>query len=380
VAFLHGLAIIGDMDIVGGLYRELCESPRWDQWFGSGARAAATVATFSGEHRLHTYRRPEDVEATTRLTEVGVEVVARGSQSTVVFSYLHPLSRPAVAAAGTSTEPAIQVAGDAVLRFGMIEGSAQVSGRRVVFDPQTSNWESFCENGSDAETLALVLNEAEIVSKSGELYDDRVAQRVARTECARVLVVKRGAEGADVYEDGDRRAHIPSYMTDNVFKIGSGDVFSAVFAYLWAEKGLSAALAADQASKAVAQYVSTRRLPLPAQQFWSNLGPSSSSRGRRIALFGSTHTLQGRWLLLEAEWCLGEMGLNVVPGSSDFDAALVLADSPGLNRNLICDLAGGRPLVWFSEVADLPPNDLRQVRQVSDFCSCIYWAAWCSAP
>ncbi|WP_375167134.1 MULTISPECIES: PfkB family carbohydrate kinase [unclassified Bradyrhizobium] len=80
---------------------------------------------------------------------------------------------------------------------------------------------------------------------------------------AAVLVVKRGPRGAIVYQVGDDPIEIPVYRSETVFKIGSGDVFSAAFALHWGERAIDAATAADIASKSVAHFVDGHALPLP---------------------------------------------------------------------------------------------------------------------
>jgi len=95
------------------------------------------------------------------------------------------------------------VSGDAILRFGLVEGTAIVSGKRVVYDPQSASPVPFNENGSTADELALILNRNEAEQLAGE--DDLESiftELMAGTTAADVVVLKRGAKGAIVRTSG----------------------------------------------------------------------------------------------------------------------------------------------------------------------------------
>ena len=62
----------------------------------------------------------------------------------------------------------------------------------------------------------------------------------------------------------DRVELIPAFQTRDVFLVGSGDVFSAIFAYGWLQDGLDPFSAAQLASRATAFYCQTTALPIPA--------------------------------------------------------------------------------------------------------------------
>lgn len=370
------------MDIVGGIYRELCESPRWDKWLGSGGRAACALSGWRGRHVLHSYVTDEQSKAVESFETLGVRVCAMPASHNVAFSYLHPLSRPGRAIVGSGRERALAVTANAILRFGFVEGDAQVIGDRVVYDPQTRDWAPFHANGSTANTLALVLNVEEAESRLQAKCDLDGALQLLEIEAASILVLKKGPDGADVYSRDGKLGTVPVYRTERVFKIGSGDVFSAVFAYLWAEERRAPEEAADLASRAVAQYVMTSTLPLPPEKDWVHLGALIPDRtSRRAAVFGDTETLAGRWLALEAESCLRLVGMEVVPSQSQFDVSLVLADMCKSDKEFVMCSTGNEPVVWFSEQGASPWDTVNgRAQSVSDFCSAIYWTSWKARP
>lgn len=120
--------------------------------------------------------------------------------------------------------------------FGMIECKATIDAIYAVYDPQsTFETLSFRETGSKAKHLALVLNEKEIYVLANANHINNIEDTIriiAEKENAEVVVVKRGPEGALLYHN-NKFSSIPLYVTEKVWKIGSGDCFSAHFALNW---------------------------------------------------------------------------------------------------------------------------------------------------
>lgn len=374
------------LDIVGGLYQELCETPAWDAVFGSGGRAASALADVSQSIRLHTYVSPGPAaEAAEVLRRAGVRVETLPRATDIVFSYLHPLSNPHLAppAAQIPKSAPLRVTGGAVLRFGFLEGDAVVDAERAVFDPQTARRSaSFRANGSRANHLALVLNEGELQAWAGDRHLEAAARKALAEEEAEVLVLKRGVRGALVFEGQAHPHPIPAYRTSRVFKIGTGDVFSAWFAHLWAVQGVSAPAAADRASRAVAAYAQSRTLPPPQLDLAALV---TCDRPGRVRLEGNPATLGQRFVLEETRYILQHMGLAVdSPGLggtpmdwAKADATLVVAEAiepDGLER--ILAEAAGRPIIVLDETRCYRIGAAAEVDVCADFTSAVYRTAW----
>jgi len=139
----------------------------------------------------------------------------------------------------------------------MIECDVLVHARQAVYDPQDPGGpQSFRANGSTADRLALILNQGEarqLLRSPPPADTETLAKMIAGQENADVVIIKLGAAGACVY-DSTGVATVPAYQTPRVWKIGSGDTFSAAFAYYWMNEGLPAAHAARRASLAAALY------------------------------------------------------------------------------------------------------------------------------
>ena len=396
------------MKIVGGIYGEHCVLPDWNQVFGSGGRAAAALANWCPGLELLGYAdaaSSQDIWAT--MSAFGVDVHLVESPELLQFSYFHPLSNPDINPPPhlATPLPSIQVEGDLVLRFGMLEGEAQVFAKTAVYDPQTGICpERFRANGSHADRLAIVLNQVELERLTEGENPANAPVRLLSEEKAEVLILKSGVHGASVWTRDGMVGSVPAYRSTRIFKIGSGDVFSAAFAWVWGYEGRDPLEAADLASRAVAHYCNTQQLPIPDVRELAGLSPLPTGKTPgRIYLAGPFFDIGQRWVVEEALECLERLGATVFSpyhnvGLGGTDNALAQADLRGLES---CDavfaiLNGsdpgtifevgyardrGMPVVALAE--DIYTRDLTMMAGsgceiVDDFASAIYRALWAS--
>lgn len=379
------------MQIAGGLYRELCETPKWNAQFGSGGRAAAAVSALSPGSTLHTYAREGSNPGWDALSALGVRVCSAHSDTAIAFAYFHPLSQPHIEPRPGSIpqQRPIHVSGDVVLRFGFLEGSAIVQAVQAIYDPQTAlRPEPFGANGSTAQRLALVMNEIELCRYTG-CTDLATAAANAMTQGDEetVVVVKRGVRGVTVYERADAPIDVPAYYSSRVFKIGTGDVFSAVFAHYWGEAGRSATAAADLASRSVSAYCETMRLPVETHLL-NGRQPLIGRAPSRVVLHGSTCTIGRRYTLEEARFRLKELGMEVLspqlegaPANTIVDDASVLIVADGLSQADVSRLCTSQPsgnLIILDEEGrfDIATFSDFGAKLFSDFASALYHASW----
>jgi len=384
------------MIIAGGIYKESCVIPEWNAEYGSGGRAAAAVVALCPATILHTYSRTPDSSGLESLRRLGVDVHVQPASHGVAFAYFHPLSHPHVEPPRSSIvqHPPIEVSGEAVLRFGILEGDAIVRANRAVYDPQTSvRPAEFLANGSHAEELALVLNEGESRALTGNTDVRSAALTLLQPGGAAVVVVKAGARGALVAERGGAMTEVPAYRSDRVFKIGTGDVFSSIFALEWAERKLPPAVAAELASRSVAAYCSSGMLPLPTGAPAAR-EPIVLKRSPVVLLEGSTDTIGRRYVMEEARYSLAELGADVVcpvldstpAASPSISAALVIADESrtALQSRVQRMNNAGIPVVvldeFHSKSATARKRERPLLRITDDFASAIYFALWAASP
>lgn len=395
---------MADLTIVGGVYVERCVQPLWDNVYGSGGRAAEAVARLvPGRTRLVAYvgdlTRPP-AEFLAGMAGFALEPVA--AAYAVSFDYLHPLSTPRIrpGPAGMAQHEAVAVDGDVVLRYGMLEGDAIVDAGVAVYDPQSAfGARPFGENGSRADRLAVVLNRREAASMTGTWDAREAAGRLLR-DGAEVVVVKMGGHGALVVT-ADAATKVPAYQTRRVWKIGSGDVFSATFAALWGCRGLPPGEAADLASRATARYCETRSLSVTGVEDLEGLDLSPVRPGRgRIYLAAPFFDLGQRWLVDEARSLLRDLGAEVfspchdvgpgpgaivapedLAGLDGSDAVFAILN--GLDTGTVFEVGyavrKGIPVVALAQ--NVKDEDLKMLTGtgctvLDDFASALYQAVW----
>ena len=377
------------MHIAGGLYKETCLVPDWNAEYGSGGRAAAAAVGQSPVTVLHTYAPAFGSSGQNALKRLGVELRLQPSSHGIAFAYFHPLSTPHIEPPRSAMvrHAPIELSAEAVLRFGFLEGEAIVHANRAVYDPQTSfNPAMFGDNGSSADELALVLNEDEARALSGRSDVREAATALLDSGGADIVVVKGGARGALVMERGGATAEVPAYRSERVFKIGTGDVFSSVFAVEWAERKQPAFLAADRASLSVAAYCASGILPLMANA-QSPREPVTLEEAPLVLLDGAVDTIGRRFVMEEARSSLLELGARVVCpaldgattiGPPSIMSALVIGEGlyGGLRPRLQGLESAGIPVVLLDELraTGIPAQGGRRV--IDDFASAIYFALW----
>lgn len=404
------MSSVPEIAVLGGVYEERCLRPDWYEVYGSAGRACSAIAAFDDQVgvALHCYadlRIREALVARSALerTQLNITTIAH----TTRFVYVHTLDRPQIEQA-TQAQHSIIVRAKNVLRFGMMEGEGVVDGSNVVYDPQSAATPAvFQANGSRADRLAVVLNENEARSMTG-LHDVSIEEL---TEAARdlnradVVVVKRGPLGAAIF-DGRLRSHVPALLTQNVWKLGSGDVFSAHFALNWAVYQRNAFESATAASCATASYCQTGSFPNPDALLTIDAEPVAPSaqflagRTPKVYLASPFFTLAQLWLVEQTRTQLQHFGLDVFSPYHDVGmgsaghvvqadlAALrevdfVFAITDGLDAGTLVEigyaLARGTPVVIYCE--NESEEDLKMMAGsgsiiCSDYVSAIYRALW----
>lgn len=300
--------------VVGGVYAERCAFPEWDQVFGSAGRAAVALSGLVDNVVLHTAfvesHRPRIAPI---FESYGIKLEFADSSQLIGFEYLHPLDEPQIFPSLERIDPApnFSVESEVVVQFGMLECTPSVRAKHCVYDPQSPlHPVSFRKTGGAADQLAVILNAGEAARLTGS--DDDLAQAVLKYEGAQVVVVKRGLDGAEVATSAGEQAVVPAYKTDNVFTIGSGDVFVSAFTYAWAIESMPVAKAAEYASKAVAMYVNSQTLPIASPSRVAKFdGEAVQRKGGKIYLAGPFRQMGQRWLVDDARRRLRELGMEV---------------------------------------------------------------------
>lgn len=390
--------------ITGGIYVERCIEPEWDQVFGSAGRAALILSRAIPDLVLHSFRPPalKDALANLQFT-TGARLEGPIGGVPIEFDYMHSLAVPRITPRPDAIKDlgTLEVEDDAVLRFGMLEGDARVKAKRAVYDPQSAfDPQKFQANGSEADELALVVNLFEGRKLTAKETPEDIVDALLRDHGAKVVVLKMGSRGAMV-ACGSERSPVPAYRSGNVWKIGSGDVFSAAFLKFWAHDDLEPAVAADLASRSVSLYAEQRSLFLPEREELEaiEVDPVTPGNGK-IYIAGPFFNLGEVWMIEEARKCLGDMGAETfsplhdvgrgpadVVAQADLDGLdecdCVFAILNGGDAGTIFEIgyatAKGKPVVALAQ--NVKPEDLKMVegsgcRVVDNFVTAIYQSVW----
>jgi len=399
--------------IGGGMYLERCQFPSWEHVYGSAGRAAASIAAHHSKLLVSTLStKAGEGSKSTIAAAFGFDVTFESHANDILFTYTHPLAVPTITPPlhTLTRTKTLHAAGKVVLRFGMVEGTVVADGERVVYDPQNVHMpEPFHDNGSKARTLAVVCNRREGSQLTKKREPAAIAEALMHSHRAEVVVVKCGSSGALVKTSRSSKM-IPSYSAEEVFSIGSGDVFSAMFTYFWGLKKTSPFQAADLASRATARYCATRTLPIPKNFATANdvtlVANNVLAKGGRAAkkydvyLAGPFFSMSQRWLIEETRRSLMDMGLRVFSPIHDVgggaDTKVAQADLKALHKSAVLFgiLDGMDPGTLFEfgyahsiglpaiAFLDRPTGiDLKMVsgtgtRIFKDFASAVYATAW----
>jgi nucleoside 2-deoxyribosyltransferase len=394
------------LNIIGGTYHEICKEPEWDELYGSGLRAAFALAGKNIKINLFTYADAECIKYIDYFSKsYKVDIFTKLIDENVRFEYVHPLSNPIFYPETDSFQNnlAIQVGyAENSIVFGMIEGNAVVSGRKVVYDPQSPyKPQSFWENGSKAEELILVLNMKEATALSGSYDIDDISEYLLKQEKALAAIIKCGAEGAYLLQPQKSKYLIPSYITNKVWPIGTGDIFTSYFGYQWMINNTSLEEAANLASQATAYYANSITLPIPLNlklNFESFLRKSPNKK--KVYLAGPFFTMAERWIIdqfrnalisfnIDVFSPLHEVGLGkasdvVGPDLEGINnCELIIAILDGLDSGTLFEIgyakAKGKTVIVFVE--NEKPGALTMLEGTncifeSDFSSCVYKTFW----
>ena len=307
--------------VVGGVYEERCLRPAWHEIYGSGGRACSAIASMAPHVQVQLVCYADDDARQTMTARCALErtqLSATPIQSTAAFRYVHGLARPLLRGIKPGAPPLRHQAHN-ILRFGLVEGDAIVDGQNVVYDPQNATSPTlFHANGSRASRLAVVLNEREAAALTGlhGMGAAELARAVRELDHAECVVLKRGPLGACVLAP-EGVVDVPAYETTSVWKLGSGDIFSAHFALRWALENRPAAESALLASRATAVYCQTQGFP-NAKAFDGFAGHPVVASSRYLQgyaphayLAGPFFTLAQLWLIDQARANLQQLGFDV---------------------------------------------------------------------
>lgn len=401
--------------VIGGTYGEECAFPRRQNYRGSGGRAAALLASLGAQVTLETFTGPQlGSVAKVIAKDLGYTLNARPNTQDVWFRYRFPLGTPSIHYLGDrSLDAGPPIHTDLALVYGMIEGRPITHARRAVYDPQDGvNAKFFEANQSTADELALVMSQADGQALTGKSDPEHIAEVLIQRANVSAVVMKCGPLGALV-RTKQNVEWVRPFPTSRVYKIGSGDVFAAAFAFAWLVEGQDAVASSWFASRVTAAYVELGheqidRNKLPAYRGEAKAAASRfAGIGRRaipdtqIYLAAPFFHTSEQWMVDEVRGALLGMGFRVFSpihdvgegpaseiGPADLlgleQSGLVLALLDGLDPGTFFEVGYARardiPVVAVAEsVSDINPLAMvigSGCEMTNDLTTGIYAACW----
>jgi hypothetical protein len=380
------------MIVAGGVYLEACVSPPSVSLFGSGGRAALGLTSLSPSVTLHAFHPAALAdEVYPNFDALGVDLQLHPSSARIAFRYLYPLAKPRITPIPLPHAGTVPVAGEHVLRFGCLEGDFKIEAEFAVYDPQSAmDPAPFGANGSRAKHLAIVLNRSELLAATGLADVADAAGMVMAQEGAEVVVVKSGPQGALVFQPNASAVGVPAFRANAIYKVGSGDAFSAAFAHYWSEGGQTPVEAARLASLHAADYVENRLTPFRAPPLERE--PMAASRTSTIDVAWAGAGASGDWLRGEVIDALAEFSIS--PNFLSPQAAQLRTTSGGwasvlfvvaqrLDDHVLgvissAQAAGAEVIAYLEDMDANIAGDLtrRGIKVEADLTTALYRVAW----
>jgi nucleoside 2-deoxyribosyltransferase len=293
----------------------------------------------------------------------------------------------------------------------MIEGRPQIRAKRAIYDPQDGFLSRhFAANDSSADELVVLASLSEGRALTGRASPEEIASVLLTQPSCVAAVIKCGPQGALVATT-ETQKWIRAFPSPKVWKIGSGDVFSASFAHKWFIENSSALEAAWFASRMVSEYVSTRMEVFKADRMTiirteaieahsQSADHPATIPDATVYLAGPFFTTSQQWMVDEARFALRDLGFKVfspiheIGEGPPFEVApadlfalehsqLVFALVDGLDAGTIFEIGYARardiPVVCLAESVESKALTMllgSGCEVQNDFSTSVYAACW----
>ncbi|MCM0754813.1 PfkB family carbohydrate kinase [Desulfovibrio aminophilus] len=399
--------------VVGGAYGEECCFPESRVYRGSGVRAACILSGLGNQIELNAVVGPRLAPEFRRIAaRKGIVLRACESDTDIWFRYRHPLAKPDIYPPRADAIPLCDISANDALVYGMIEGRPTVTAKRAVYDPQDGfRSKPFDDNGSSADELAIVASWSEARAISGANTPADAATQLLSTPSCVAVVIKCGPQGALVATVVSQQ-WVYAFPSKRVWKIGSGDVFSAAYAHAWMTEKKTPLESAWFASRMVSAYVESRSEAFPPEQMECIRAEASAAVVHKtlpsarpipqgqIYLAGPFFSTAQQWLVDEARLAFQDMGFKVFSpvhdvgrgapnevAPSDLDglekSELVFAVLDGLDSGTIFEVGYARakeiPVIGVAETLGEQPLTMllgSGCGITNDFATGVYAACW----
>lgn len=338
------------MTIYGGFYREECIIPEWNQIYGSAGRAAAILSNFTKNIILNTFCTNCDyLEFFSNAYKINY--VHNKSSVDIGFKYFHTFSKPNIIYNNQNSlkkMPSVEIKDEVVICYGTLEADAPIiKAKYAIFDFQSSKFFELYNEKNCIENIAFILNyeEAKYISSKSNMNDIKkyFFDIVKNLE---ILIIKDGPFGGNAYSKNGN-INLPIYKNKFIFKIGTGDIFTCIFGYFWANKEInkiSLSQSIDYASFGTAFYTENYRsqymnnfLDFYELNQYDRLLPNKNQFKNKVYLAGPFFNTSQRWQIEDTKNQLEKLNFDVFSPIHDVGSGetkeIVQKDLVGLDKS-----------------------------------------------
>lgn len=245
------------ISVIGGTYREINYDGMTIEIFGSGLRCCKYLLENGTKVKFQTSGDISVERYLKQYSKVYPDFTFKcnPTEDLITFKYSFALDEPQVFPnmLNISKTEIGEINDQNIICYGMLESNFKLTGKCIVYDPQTSIKPVPFSDFGNAEQLIYIVNMDEAKSISGSDDITKIKKYFFYIEKAYAFIIKNGPFGATLFYK-NREIKIPSYITSEVNKIGSGDIFTASFGFYWMIKKYSLEDCAYFASKSTALY------------------------------------------------------------------------------------------------------------------------------
>lgn len=330
------------ISVIGGTYKEINLDNLSNENFGSGLRSIYFLLENGVKVTFYTAGNNEvkDYLEVYKNSYKNFSYRCKPTNYFITFKYYFALDNPNLYPNPSliNKSDIINVKTKNIICFGMLESDFEINGDYVIYDPQTSfNPRKFSDFGKANKLIYVVnFNEAKSISRKKDIIN--IVKFFFNEESVFALIIKNGPHGAKLFtKENQEGSLIPSYITQNVSKIGSGDIFTTSFSYYLIEKEFALEKAAIYASKATALYCDKQIVKINNLESYTYKQFANNLENKQIYLASPIFSISDLILIDKIREIFLDFGVKVFSPFHDIgmgnDDEVAKKDLEGLNQS-----------------------------------------------
>lgn len=353
------------ISVIGGVYKEYCIHPFWDEIYGSAGRASSALANLDVDVDLYTCLNTVNYMKfiSDHTVFKKINVINHDLKIDFAFHYECDIFTPIFNSAKEKKEIFLEKPLENTIYYGLLEARFRFKTKKLIFDPQSPE-DIDLKNLTllDSQEKCLILNKHEAcrILKIDEfeyyLSIENSCEKILSITNSDFIVIKDGPHGGYLYQNKEL-IYFPAHKTNNVWKIGSGDVFTSYFGYFWMTENKSPKESALLASMATAFYCDTKNFPSKEQVLNTKYDPTKFKdlSSKKVYLAGPFFDFSQKIIVSKIREVFISFGMQVFSPMHDVGISkninVAKKDIDGLNNSQIV----------FAWIDDLDPGTIFEI-------------------